>query len=70
MPRKKAATTAAMTNAQRMRAEVEHCTDLKMLRNTCVEMAQQYENAIQTAKDAIAGWTAANEQIREWTKRE
>jgi hypothetical protein len=54
-----------MTNAQRMRTEVEHCADLKILRNTGVEMAQQYDDAIQTAKDTIAGWTAANERIRE-----
>jgi hypothetical protein len=38
VPRKNAATAAAMTNAQRMRTEVEHCADLKILRNTCVEM--------------------------------
>ena len=41
MPRKKAATATAMNNAQRMRAEVEHGADLKILRNTYIEMAQQ-----------------------------
>ena len=44
--------------------------NLDTLPNSWVEMAKTCENAMQTAREAIAGWTAVNEQIRKCIETE
>jgi hypothetical protein len=76
MPKKKAAPAAELTFVDRIEAEVNEIKDPAVLRNICIELASQLQQtteagkeATKIAREAIAHWTAANQQNAELIKK-
>jgi hypothetical protein len=69
MAKKKAARAAELTTIEKVKAElVAIGDDLPALRNHCLTWATIALDGQQVARDSVAGWTEANEQVRQFVK--